>query len=271
MGKTNCALFAHCIAHDVTGKPTLIVAGHSKSLQCQYIKEARTTTWKTLLVYASDIVSSFENKNVHTKAVFFACRPVFTKSMFDKLGSDDLCCVATQFVALHMDRTNVDVEEVYLTLCFLHNDPTYLRHVRVEAKRLYFCLHWVCHRHSLLLRFFALDAWSIRDCSTFEYKNKQRCSVLFKDGSCSCVLGFLILRHSGTYSCELVDDLKSGKEECDVSYFELKRSDWGHVAIPNMSADDLIMPVYTRLAAFAHLYSDASRNDRHQKKNSRSL
>ena len=42
MGKTNCALFAHCIAHDVTGKQTLIVAGHSKTLQCQYIKEART-------------------------------------------------------------------------------------------------------------------------------------------------------------------------------------------------------------------------------------
>ena len=175
--------------------------------------------------------------------------------MFHELGTDDLCCVATQFVALYMDRSSVDVQEVYLTLCVLHNNPTYFRHVRVEARRLYFCLHWVHHRHSLLLRFFALDAWSIQDCSTFEYKNKQRCSVLFKDGSSSCILGFLILRHSGTYSCELVDDLKSGKEECDVSYFELKGSDWGHVAIPNMSADDLIMPVYTRLAAFAHQHA----------------
>ena len=165
------------------------------------------------------------------------CEDAYPKMMFGQLGTDVLCCIATQFTNRHLalhrtsKRKKLSIQAMYVSLCILLNNTTYIRHVGSEIRRFHFRRHLALHRFRFQIYWQSLQTWYIRKHHCFRFGNEVRCSVFFENRSYSCITGFLI--------CEGPLTMWS-----TPTFHKLKLSSSGEVVFPEMLKESIIMPVY---------------------------
>ena len=153
------------------------------------------------------------------------------------IGVDELCCIVTHLVNACRLNKRVNVNNIYARLC-LFKDATYLRHVRQEMQRLYFSVHWAWHRYELDFHWHKLNAWYIKDYHFFDHENCERCSVVFNNGTDSCMLGFLVLQRPPSWRLRV----EQGRGLA-LSYFKVV-SRRGIIVFPEVDSNDIICPVF---------------------------
>jgi|MDTB01.1.fsa_nt_gb hypothetical protein len=144
-----------------------------------------------------------------------------------ELGHDEWCCVATHVINKIMFRRRIRVSVMYATLCILCKHPEYRRHLRSEMKRLYMAIHVSWHRSLDDLVDKGIGTWYIDAAQPFIFYGNSRCSVLFKNKTTSCLIGFLVLRGS------------------DITFFPVHTL-YGYVVFPPIETTDAICPVFRK-------------------------
>ena len=123
------------------------------------------------------------------------------------LGHDELCLIMTCFtdsLIVHYKCNMAALSNYLFALCTRDS----VQHMMMELRRYYFVKNSVVHRTLSECYAYGLDTWSIKiyqnndkrwpkyfDESTsqlFEFTAGQRCSVLFKNGSWSSLMGFIV-------------------------------------------------------------------------------
>jgi hypothetical protein len=109
-----------------------------------------------------------------------------------ELGVDEWCFIATHVINKVMSRKRIQVNSVYSKLYILCSHSEYKHHLHSEMKRLYVAIHASWHRTVDEIFKTGLETWGVKVFHPFRFAGEKRCSVLFKNSTTSCLIGFLV-------------------------------------------------------------------------------